>query len=98
MNAENRSIEINGEIVREGTGIYDTKYDHILWVAEIGDYEIMVEVADTYKDDDPFWWSAADDPTRVADGSRIGIDKFQSLVEDGRFEIGSQPSKANVPR
>lgn len=98
MNTENQSIEVGESTVREGTGIYDTKYDHVLWVAEIGDYELMVEVTDPYNDDDPCWWSVDDDPTRVADGSRIGIENFRSLVEDGRFEIGPQPSEANGPR
>lgn len=77
--------------LREGTSIYDTEYDRVLWLSNIDDYQITVEVVETYRDDDPIWWSSDDDPTTVGDGSSIGIDKLTSMVETGRFEIGPQP-------
>lgn len=87
----NEIIDVDGAEIREGTSIYDTQYDRVLWIAKITEYELKIQVANEYEDEEPIWWSADDDPTRVGDGTCIGIDKFESLVAEGRFEIGPQP-------
>ncbi|MFB6301476.1 MAG: hypothetical protein ABEH78_01240 [Haloferacaceae archaeon] len=87
----NPVLEIDDTTVREGTAFFDTEFDRVLWIVGIDEYEITVEVAEPYRDDEPFWWSTGGDPTRVADGSRITVDTFRSVVERGRFEIGAQP-------
>ncbi|MFB6299986.1 MAG: hypothetical protein ABEH65_06955 [Halobacteriales archaeon] len=87
MDIDNHQIEIEGTIVREGTAVYDTTFDRVFWITGIDEYELTIEVVEQYDDTEPIWWSSEDDPTRVADGSRIAIEKFRSLVADGRFEI-----------
>ncbi|MFB6146280.1 MAG: hypothetical protein ABEJ08_01160 [Halobacteriaceae archaeon] len=87
-------IEIGGTEVRAGTSVYDTVHDRVLWISDVDDYELTVEAVQPYEDDEPIWWSPEDDPTWVEDGSSIGVDKFTSLVEDGRFEVGPQPLSA----
>jgi hypothetical protein len=93
---EHTEIEVNGTIIGEGTAVFDTEFDRVLWIAEIDDHQLTVEVAESYEDDEPIWWSSGGDPTRVGDGSQITIAKFRSLVEAGRFEISPQPSEADV--
>jgi hypothetical protein len=88
---KNDVIHVDGAEVREGTSIYDTKFDRVLWISDIDEHEITVEPLDPYEDDDPIWWSVEGDPTRVGEGASIGIDKLESLVERGRFEVGPQP-------
>lgn len=84
-------IEGDERELREGTSIYDTEYDRVLWVEGIDEYEVRVEVVEPYTDDDPIWWSDDGDPTTVGDGVGIDVDEFASLLETGRFEIGPQP-------
>lgn len=91
----NPVLEIEDTTVREGTTFFDTEFDRVLWVVGIDEYEITVEVVRSYRDEDPFWWSTDGDPNRVADGSRITVEAFQSLVENGRFDIGPQPAETN---
>ncbi|MDY6817728.1 MAG: hypothetical protein SVG88_03625 [Halobacteriales archaeon] len=88
MDIDNHQIEIDDTTVQEGTAIYDTKFDRVFWITAIDEYELTIEVVEPYDDVEPIWWSSADDPTRVADGSRIAIEKFRTLVGEGRFEIG----------
>lgn len=96
MTADTQTIGVNGTTIREGTAIYDTTFDRVFWIAEINDYEIEIEVVEAYVDEEPIWWSRNGDPTRVADGSSMGIDKFRSLVDAGRFEIGPHPTDAET--
>lgn len=93
MTLDKQTIEVDGETIRSGTAIFDSKFDRVLWVTGIDDYELTVEAVGDYTDDEPIWWSTDGDPTAVADGSRITIDQFEELVSEGRFEIGPQPAE-----
>lgn len=88
-----QSIERDGRELRAGTSIYDTAHDRVLWIEDINEYEVTVAVVTPYADDDPIWWADDGAPTTVSDGASIDIEEFASLVEAGRFEIGSQPRR-----
>lgn len=91
MTVDNQSLSIDGTHIREGTAIYDTKFDRVLWITEIDAHGITVEVAISYRDDAPLWWAPGGDPTLITNGSRLGATQFRELVAKRRFEVGPQP-------
>lgn len=91
MDIDGQPLAIDGTVIREGTALYDTTFDRVLWITEIDTHGITVAVADPYRDDAPLWWTPGGDPTLIANGSRLGTTQFRERIETGRFEVGPQP-------
>lgn len=79
----NGVLSIDGTEVREGTSLYDTESDRVLWVSDIDEHEIALEALE----------SCEDEATPTGTGAGIEFNEFRSLVESGRLEIGSQPRR-----
>lgn len=80
------TITIDGTPVSEGTAIYDTDYDRVLWVADVDESGIVVETVTDYDVDDPVGWTP-ESGDRIKDGTVFAVSEFESLVRDGRFEV-----------
>lgn len=88
----NQVIDIDGTVVAEGTSVYDTAHDRVLWIAEITEYELMIEVAHPYETDEPIGWPVDGADGRIDSGTLVDIETFRTFVEEGRFEIGPRPT------
>lgn len=80
------TITIDGDTVTEGTAIYDTAYDRVLWISNVDESGIVVETATDYGVDDPVGWTP-ENGDQIKDGTVFAVSEFESLVRDGRFEI-----------
>lgn len=80
-------IKVGGSIIREGTSVYDTEYDRVLWITEIGEHGIMIECVDGYDVEETNGWTPSSQGNRIEDGTMFGIQEFKSLVAADRFEI-----------
>lgn len=88
MNSGNRTIEINGNRVTEGTSLYDTEYDRVLWVSGIDGSSVTLEPVTDYDVDDSIGWPPSRQTDVIADGTVLTIHELKSLINGGRFEIG----------
>ena len=87
MNSGNRQIEGNGGHVTEGTSLYDTEYNRVLWISNIDDTGVTVEPVAEYTVDKPTGLPPSNQRQTIAEGTVFSIHDFKSLLKDGRFEI-----------
>ena len=87
MNSGNKKIEVNGIHLTEGTSLYDTEHNRVLWISNIDDTGVTVEPVDEYTVDKPTGWPPANKNQTIAEGTVFSIHDLKSLLKDGRFEI-----------
>lgn len=87
MNSGNREIEVDGIRIREGTGLYDTEYDRVLWVTNIDNESVTVEPVTDYTVEKPTGWPPGNQSKMIAEGTVFSVHDLKSLISDGRFEI-----------
>ena len=87
MHSGDHEIEVGDIRIAEGTSLYDTKYDRVLWISNIDDTGVTVEPVTDYEVDKPTGWPPGDQTHLIADGTVFSVHDLTSLIDDGRFEV-----------
>lgn len=80
-------INVDGVRLAEGTSLYDTEHDRVLWISEIDDAGITVEPVTDYEVDRPTGWAPGEREHPIAEGTMFGVTDLADLIETGRFEV-----------
>ncbi|MFB6250680.1 MAG: hypothetical protein ABEI27_03160 [Halobellus sp.] len=81
------SLETDETTVRVGDGLYDSKYDRVLWVSRIDDSGVTVEPATEYEVEESIGWPPGGQTGVITPGTTFEPMEFVGLVDAGRFEV-----------
>lgn len=94
MSAGNESLTVDGIHIYEGTAIFDTAYYRVLWITEIGPFDVKIEPITAYAVDERIGWNPTGNDKCISKETAVPLEKFKELITTGRFDPGPPPRVA----
>ena len=85
--SDTTSIKAGNATVRVGDGLYDVKYDRVLWVSRVDGSGVTVEPVTDYETEEQIGWPPGGRSRVVTAGTTVAPTEFIDLVDAGRFEV-----------
>ena len=82
-----KSITDENVSVSVGDGLYDIKYDRVLWISRIDESGVTVEPVTDYKTAEQIGWPPGGQSRMVTAGTTFAPTEFIALIDSGRFEV-----------